>query len=153
MPDLLTHYAAARVPGLALRDPRLQALLVAGTFLPDVVAKGLYWIAQAPERFDGPSHSFVGLLPLCYLAALFVTVELRRPGFACLYAGALLHLLLDLLKENLGIGAGRLFLPFSVRSYELGWLPTEDVVHLLPLDLGVLMLVWLAERRRARVRV
>ncbi len=153
MPDLLTHYAAARVPALGLRDSRHQALLVAGTFLPDVVAKGLYWIAQASDRFAAPAHSPLGLLPLCYLAALFLTVDLRRTGFACLYVGALLHLFLDLLKENLGIGQARLFLPFDVRGVELGWIPSEDVVLLLPLNLGILLLVWLAERKRRRVRI
>jgi hypothetical protein len=152
MPDLLTHYAAARLPALALRDIRLQALLVAGTFLPDVAAKGLYWVAQAPERFASPSHSLAGLLLLCYLASLFLELPLRRAGFACLYAGSVVHLVLDLLKENIGVGSVRLLYPFSLHSFEIGAIPTEDVVLLLPLDVGVLLLVWLAERRFRRVR-
>ena len=151
MPDLLTHYASARLPGLALRDERLRALLVAGTFLPDIASKGLDGVTRSPEHFASPSHSLVGLLVLCYLAALFLTPPLRRTGFGCLYGGALLHLGLDLLKENVGHGAARLFIPFSVRSYELAWIPTEDVVYLLPFDLFLLIIVFLVERSRRRV--
>jgi membrane-bound metal-dependent hydrolase YbcI (DUF457 family) len=151
MPDLLTHYASARLPALALRDDRLQALLVAGAFLPDVVSKGLHWVARAPDHFASPSHSPVGLLLLCYLAALLLAPALRRAGFACLYAGGLLHLALDVLKENVGHGAARLFLPFDLRSVELGWIPMEDVVYLLPFDAVVLIAVVLVERSRRRV--
>ncbi|HEX7901405.1 MAG TPA: metal-dependent hydrolase [Planctomycetota bacterium] len=150
MPDLLTHLAAARVPAAFLRDRRHQALLIAGTFLPDIGTKGLYFVAQAPERFAAPAHSLVGLLLLCYLAALFLDVPLRRAGFACLYGGALLHLFLDLLKENLGMGSLRPFLPFWPGAVELGWIPTEDVVYFLPFDVGVLLLAWLLERRLRR---
>ena len=58
MPDLLTHYAAARVPALALRDPRLQALLVAGTFLPDVVA------ADSVQKFGRLRQGYGGQGPV-----------------------------------------------------------------------------------------
>jgi hypothetical protein len=150
MPDLLTHLAAARVPAAFLRDRRRQALVIAGTFLPDLGSKGLYFVAQAPERFAAPTHSLVGLLLLCYLAALFLDAPLRRAGFACLYGGALVHLFLDLLKEHIGIGAIHPFLPFHPGAFELGWIPTEDVVLLLPLDVGVLLLAWIFERRRRR---
>lgn len=150
MPDLFTHLAAARVPAAFLRDRRHQALVLAGTFLPDIGSKGLMLVAQAQERFAAATHSLVGLLLLCYLAALFLDAPLRRAGFACLYGGALLHVFLDLLKENLGLGSVRLFLPFDVRLLELGWIPTEDVVLLLPLDVGVLLLAWILERRLRR---
>lgn len=150
MPDLFTHFAAARVPAAFLRDRRCQALLIAGTFLPDLVSKGLYFVAQSSERFASPSHSFVGLLLLCYAAALLLDAPLRRPGFACLYVGALVHLFLDLLKENLGIGSLRPLLPFYAHGLELGLIPTEDVVLLLPLDVGVLLLAWVVERKRRR---
>lgn len=150
MPDLFTHFAAAGLPAAFLRERRLRALLIAGTFLPDIVSKGLYWVARAGEPFSSPSHSLLGLLLLCYAAAQALHLPLRRAGFACLYGGALLHLFLDLLKENLGIGSLRPFLPFSPASVELGWIPTEDVVLLLPLDVGVLLLTWLLERRLRR---
>lgn len=150
MPDLFTHFAAARLPAAGLRDRRLQALLLAGTFLPDVASKGLYWVAQARDTFIAPSHSLLGLLLLCYGAALLLDLPLRRAGFACLYAGAALHLFLDVLKENVGIGALRPFVPFHPAAVELGWIPTEDVVYLLPLDLLLLLAAWAVERRLRR---
>jgi membrane-bound metal-dependent hydrolase YbcI (DUF457 family) len=148
MADLFTHLAAARIPAAFLRDRRLQALLIAGTFLPDIVSKGLYWVARSGEAFIAASHSLLGLLLLCYAAAQLLDLPLRRAGFACLYAGSLVHLFLDLLKENLGIGALRPLLPFDARNLELGLIPVEDVVLLLPLDVALLALAWIFERRR-----
>src|SRR6187549_2901217 len=104
MPDLFTHFAAARLPSAFLRDRRHQALVLAGTFLPDIGSKGLQFVAQASERFVTPCHSLVGLLLLCYIGALLLEQPLRRAAFACLYGGGVLHLFLDLFKENLGIG-------------------------------------------------
>ena len=150
MPDLFTHFAAARLPAAFLRDPRHQALVLAGTFLPDIGQKGLYFVAQASERFASPCHSLVGLLLLCYLGALLLEQPLRRAAFACLYGGALLHLFLDLFKENLGIGSLRPFLPFHPAALEFGWIPTEDVVFFLPLDIGVLLIAWILQRRLRR---
>lgn len=148
MPDLFTHWAAAAVPATALRDRRLQALLVLGTFLPDIGAKGLHHVARAPTYFDDPTHSFAGLLLLCYGACLFLEPALRKAGFAALYAGAALHLLLDLAKDNLG-GAGlKLLLPFSRAEFELGLLYTENVIFLLPFDALVLLACFLVDRRR-----
>ena len=150
MPDLFTHFAAARLPSVFLRDRRHQALVLAGTFLPDIGSKGLHFVAQASERYGAASHSLVGLLLLCYLGALLLERPLRRAAFACLYGGALLHLFLDLFKENVGIGSIRPFLPFSPAALEFGWIPTEDVVLLIPLDLGVLLLAWILGRRLRR---
>ena len=150
MPDLLTHWAAARVPATFLRDRRLQALLVLGTFLPDVGSKGLDLVARAPSYFDDPTHSFVGLALLCYGASLFLAIDLRRGGFAALYAGAVVHLLVDVIKDNLGGGGMRIFLPFSLAEVELGLIYTQNVVFLAPLDVLVLLACGLVERRRRR---
>lgn len=152
MPDLLTHWAAAAVPATALRDRRLQALLVLGTFLPDLGSKGLHHVARAPVYFDDPTHSFAGLLLLCYGACLLLEPALRKGGFAALYAGAALHLLLDLAKDNLGGGGMRLLLPFSLAEFELGLIRSENVVYLLPLDVLVLLACFLVDRRRRAVR-
>ena len=61
MPDLFTHLVAARGPGAFVRDKRLQALLVIGTFMPDIAFKGLFWVLQTRESFGASSHSFVGV--------------------------------------------------------------------------------------------
>ncbi|HLY10477.1 MAG TPA: metal-dependent hydrolase [Planctomycetota bacterium] len=152
MPDLFTHFVTARVPGLFVRDRRLVALLAIGTFLPDIAAKGIYWILQAGEHFPLASHSVLGVLLLSYLACLFVDEPLRRQGFALLSLGGLIHLLVDMTKDNLGAGAVYPFLPFSPTSYEFGWIDPENVVLLVPLDAALLGAILLYERSRDRVR-
>src|SRR5262245_61317168 len=120
MPDLFTHLVAARVPGAFVRDRRLQALLVIGTFMPDIAFKGLYWVMQTRESFGATTHSIIGVVLISYLACLFLEERIRRPGFFALAAGGLIHILVDLIKYNLGAGSARLFLPFSIEGYELG---------------------------------
>ncbi len=152
MPDLFTHYIAARAPGILVRDPRLVALLVIGTFLPDLIAKGLYWVFLTEETYPLATHSLLGVLLISYLACLFVDEALRRPGFAMLTLGGLIHLLLDMIKDNLGSGAVRPFLPFSPFALELGWIDPENVVLLVPIDAALLAAILLYERSRNRVR-
>lgn len=152
MADLFTHYVSARLPGAFLRDRRLQAFLVLGTFLPDLVAKGLYWVAQAPADFDDPSHSILGLALLSYLGALFVEERLRSKAFAFLYAGSLLHVVVDLVKDNQGRGSARLLYPFTTTGTEFAWIASENVVLLLPIDAVILLIAWLLERRLVRVQ-
>lgn len=152
MPDLFTHYVAARAPGTLVRDPRLLALLILGTFLPDFVSKGLYWILRSGEAYPAASHSILGVILISYVACLFVDEALRKPGFAMLAVGGFIHILLDMVKDNLGAGAVRPFLPFSPRAVEFGWIDPEDVVLLAPVNAVVLAAVLLYERRRDRVR-
>jgi len=152
MPDLFTHLVAARAPGLLVRDRRLVALLVIGTFLPDLASKGLYWVLRSGERYGLATHSLLGVLAIAYLAGLFVEEKLRRPAFAMLAVGGLIHLGVDLIKDNMGIGPSCLFLPFFTGSLEAGWIDPENVVLLLPVDAAILIALLLVERRRARVR-
>jgi len=152
MPDLLTHYAAARIPGSLLRDRRIQAIFIFGTFLPDLAAKGLYWILHAPEDFDTPTHSIPGLLALSYLAALFVEERIRKPAFAALLGGGIVHVAVDLIKDNQGAGSAYLFHPFSTAGVEIGWINPENVIYLVPLDLAILAALWAWERKGLRVQ-
>lgn len=152
MPDLFTHFVAARAPGVFIRDRRLVALLAIGTFLPDLVGKGLYWVLQCGESFSAASHSIVGVLLVSYLACLFIDEKLRRPGFAMLTAGGLIHLALDLIKNNLGSGSVHPLLPFHPFAVELGWIDPENVILLVPIDAVVLVAILLFERSRDRVR-
>jgi membrane-bound metal-dependent hydrolase YbcI (DUF457 family) len=152
MPDLFTHFVAARAPGVLVRDRRLVALLVIGTFLPDLVAKGLYWILLSGESFPAATHSLLGVVLVSYLACLFVDEPLRRNGFAMLTLGGLIHLLLDMIKDNLGTGAVRPFLPFSTFGFEFRWIDPENVVLLIPVNAAVLAAILLLERKLNRVR-
>jgi membrane-bound metal-dependent hydrolase YbcI (DUF457 family) len=152
MADLFTHFVAARVPGAFVRDRRLQALLVIGTFLPDVVGKGLYWVLWNSQTCQLVTHSIAGLLLVSYLASLFVEESLRRRGFFLLAAGGAIHVLVDLIKENLGVGSILPFLPFSTRGTELGWIESENVILLIPIDAAILAAAWALERRWRRVQ-
>lgn len=152
MPDLLTHLVAARVPCTFLRDRRTQALLVIGTFLPDLAGKGLYWVFQSRGSFSQPTHSVLGVILMSYLACLFLEESLRRPGFWALTAGGVIHILVDLIKDNQGTGACHLWTPFLRGGSELGWIEPENVVYLIPIDALILGILWTLERRRAHVR-
>lgn len=152
MPDLFTHLVAARVPGSFVRDKRLQALLVIGTFMPDIAFKGLYWVMQARETFGASSHSILGVLLISYLACLFVEEAIRRPAFIALAAGGLIHIAVDLIKFNLGVGSCRPFLPFSGDGIELGWIDPDNVVLLIPIDAAILAAAVFLERRFVRVQ-
>jgi hypothetical protein len=66
--------------------------------------------------------------------------------------GGFIHILVDLLKDNQGVGAALLFLPFSIRGSEFGWIEPENVVLLIPFDAAILALAWFLERRFRRVQ-
>lgn len=148
MPDLLTHYATARLPAAFAAERRIGMLLVAGTFLPDLAAKGLKLVMRAPDHFDAPTHSLFGLIVLCYAVSLFLDERLRPSGFVALLAGSWLHCLVDLVKDYSGGGGVRLFHPFSLAAHELSWVNPENVVLLLPVDVALLLAAWAVERRR-----
>lgn len=152
MPDLFTHYVAARVPGTLVRDRRLLVLLIVGTFLPDFVSKGLYFLLQCGDKYPAASHSILGVVLTSYLACLFVAETLRRPGFVMLCAGGLIHICVDMVKDNMGAGTVHPLLPFSPIGIEFGWIDPENVVLMIPVDAAVLALVLLFERSRPRVQ-
>jgi membrane-bound metal-dependent hydrolase YbcI (DUF457 family) len=150
MSDLFTHYASARLASAGLRSPDAAAFVVSGTLLPDLVSKGLYWILRAHPDFDDPSHSILGLALLCFIASLFTPERDRPRTWAALFVGALLHVLVDLFKDNLGAGSARPFLPFSTVAYEFGWIDPEDVILAAPLGILAVGLARLIERRTRR---
>ena len=152
MPDLFTHLVAARAPGIFVRDRRIQALLVIGTFMPDIAFKGLYWVMQTRETFGASTHSFLGVVLISYLCCLFVEEAIRKPGFLALAVGGGIHILVDFIKFNLGAGSCRPFLPFSPAGVELGWIDPENVVLLMPIDAAILAAALFLERRWYRVR-
>lgn len=152
MADLLTHLTTAQIPGTFLKDRRVAVLFVIGTFMPDIVSKGLYWVTRAHSDFTIPGHSLVGLALLAYLSALLVEVDLRRPAFWALFLGAMLHVGVDHVRDNLGWGTAHVFYPFTTASFELPWVHPENLPLLIPIDLAVLGVLWLATRKKADVR-
>jgi hypothetical protein len=150
MADLLTHFASARLPAAFVRDRRVQALLVLGTFVPDLVSKGLFHVTRSAEHFNVPAHSVAGLLILSYAFSLLLEHRLRAAGFVALLAGGYLHLAVDLLKDTGGLGLVGLLFPFSTAGFELGLLDHENFVLLVPVNAAVLGAAWLIERRHVQ---
>ncbi len=152
MPDLFTHYIAARIPGSMVRERRLLFLLILGTFLPDIAAKGMWWVLRCGDYYPIATHSILGVALTSYLACLFVAEPLRKNGFFMLAAGGLIHILVDMVKNNMGWGVVHPFLPFSPVAVEFGWIETENVILMVPVDAVLLGVLLLLERRLGRVR-
>jgi membrane-bound metal-dependent hydrolase YbcI (DUF457 family) len=146
--DLLVHAASAFVAGRPLRDGRLRAILYFGVCLPDVLFKTLLYLGHAPSWLCEPTHSPLGLLPICYVGALLFEEPWRKRAFAALLAGGWLHLLLDLGKNYLGSGVIAWAFPFSMRTVELGWYNSEDSIYFMLPALAVMGITELIFRRR-----
>jgi membrane-bound metal-dependent hydrolase YbcI (DUF457 family) len=152
MPDLFSHLAAARLPAAFLRDRRLAALLVIGTFLPDLAAKGFFWVLRTRETYEVGTHSLVGVVLISYLAALFLEEPLRTRGFLALATGGLVHVAVDMLKISYEHSGLYPLYPFSMWHGNAGWIDPVNVAVLLPIDLAILAVAWALERSRTRVR-
>jgi hypothetical protein len=150
MADLLTHYVSARVTGWGIRDRATAMVFTLGVFFPDLIGKPLGNMPGFPDLVEAPTHSPLGLLFACGAACFLFAPAFRRRAFVALYAGSMVHVLGDLLKTYLGRGAVMLLHPFSLKGFELGLYRTEDVFYLLPANLGILALLWVAGLRRAR---
>lgn len=154
MADLLFHFATAFAPGQALRDGRLRAVLYVGVCLPDLLYKGLLYLGGAPTWLCEPTHAPLGLVPICYAAALFFEEEWRPRAFGALLAGSWLHLLVDAGKDYMGQGVIPWAFPFSMDRVELGWYRPE---HTGTMMIAAAVVVAVAElgailrgRRRAK---
>ncbi len=148
MADLLVHFATAYVPGRALRDGRLRAVLYVGVCLPDVLYKGLLYLFGAPTWLCEPTHAPLGLVPWCYGIALLFEPEWRKRAFWALLAGSWLHVLVDLGKSHMGSGVIVWPFPFSMHRVELGWYRPEDTVLLMLPAAALVAAVELGSRLR-----
>jgi membrane-bound metal-dependent hydrolase YbcI (DUF457 family) len=148
MADLLTHYVSARVVGVGLRDRATAALFALGVFLPDLIGKPIGHLPGVPDLAAAPSHSLFGLVFACGAICFLFAPVLRARAFVALYAGSVLHVFADLMKDYLGRGSVCLLHPFSTRAWEVGLYRSEDVFILLPGNLAILGLFWLVGRRK-----
>lgn len=149
MADLLTHYVTGRIAGAGMRRRASALLFAVGTLFPDLMGKPLgFLMTNLLPAGEVPTHTPLGLVFLCYATSFLFVPEFRRAAFWMLYAGSLLHLLVDAMKDYLGRGSVYLLHPFSLEAYELGIYRTEDVFIFLPANLGILALLWWSGRRR-----
>ena len=99
-----------------------------------------------------PTQSIFGLLLLSYLGALFLEESLRRPAFIALFLGGMLHVGVDHFRDSLGWGTSHVFYPLTPASYEIPCINPENLVLLVPLDLALLGILWLATRNRSDLK-
>jgi hypothetical protein len=151
MADLLTHYVSARLPGGFIGDPSSRATFILGVFLPDLAGKGMSRVLQLPDGFSAPAHSALGLLVLTYAVALLFSAEFRARAWLTLYLGSLLHVGVDLLKDNLGQGSAFVLHPFSLEGQELALYFNENILMLIPGNLLLVLLIRsVAKRAQSR---
>lgn len=163
MPDLITHGCSALLLGFALVGRRRASalpLFVAGTLLPDVLARVPAIIfgevnskiqPLPPGLIYGwdPMHQPVGMALVSVILACLMPPEGRLRAFCVLLAGMLLHLGLDLLQFHEGAGHMLLF-PFSDRTWEIGLIGSEDSVF-VAIPLAALTALVARYRRRSAV--
>lgn len=152
MADLLSHFATTFAPGQALRDGRLRAVLYLGVCLPDLIYKSLYYLGGATTWVCEPSHTPLGLVPICYAAALLFEEEWRARAFGALLAGSLLHLLLDAAKDYMGMGVILWAFPFSMHRLEFSIYRPQDTGVMMIAALVVIAVVELGTLLRRRSR-
>ncbi len=154
MPDLVTHACTGFLVKAATRGD-LVAAFVAGSVLPDLLSRApvellllvdthLFPVPEMLIYIWAPTHLPTGMV-LWSMAFSFLYAESRRKrAFLNLLAGALLHLVLDLLQSHQGLGYF-VFFPFYDKPMELGLLGTESTVWLAP---PLVLLTWMVWRRR-----
>lgn len=152
MADLLFHFATAFAPGQALRDGRLRAILYVGVCLPDIFYKGMLYLGGAPTWLCEPTHTPLGLVPICYAVALLFEEEWRARAFGALLAGSWLHLVVDAGKSYMGTGVILWAFPFSMSRVEYAWYRPEDTATMMIAAVAVIAVIELGASLGGRKR-
>ncbi len=136
MPDLLTHYATARLAGLAMKKEEDRLILALGVIAPDI-EMFIIKIALHGDSFHALlSHSLVGAF-LYALVINFFFGDLK--SLLLLYGGMIIHIFFDLFKYNLGKGVSQLFFPFDKSLYEFGLYYPTDIIYAIPFSLAAVI--------------
>jgi hypothetical protein len=148
MADLVTHVAVVFLPARTLMaDARVRALVYLGACLPDLLYKAGVYALGAPTWFCEPTHSPLGLVPICWAAALLFEERWRRRAFGALWAGGLAHLLVDLGKDYMGSGVILWAFPFTMDRVELGGYAPEDTLFFMaPAAVAIALVEGMARR-------
>lgn len=138
MPDLFAHFAVTYLP---TRYSRLQpdgVLFIAGSLLPDLVSR-FFQVALdrildlGTEYFFAAFHTPVGFGLICYVLAMLFQEPMRRRAFWHLFAGCLLHFVLDLMQGQFYEAAYQPFFPFSLEKVQWGWFHYDASLYLFPI--------------------
>jgi inner membrane protein len=152
--DIVTHGVIGAVAARGGFSQRLgrpaTVALVAGALLPDVdVVTGFFDQMAAIKYHRGLTHSFIGAIPLAFVAAAFFW-KWRNAGSywilaGLIYLGVVLHILSDLATSY----GTMLFFPLSAKRYALDWVFILDPVYTAILLAG-LILGWRQPDRSGR---
>jgi len=144
------HYAAGRVATAGARRTALRESLLLGVVLPDLPSKLLDLLFEL-DWATTASHTPLLWAAMAYVLAHAFSERLRLSAFLGLLLGGWLHILVDLGKDNMGLGTILLGFPFSWKTYGLDLYYPENSLAYAPWCLGAILLVeWLAwVRRRA----
>jgi len=135
--DLVTHLCSVLLPGSLVRSP-LVVVAAAGTAAPDLLGRAVPMALDGARRAGAPipeaaiwpwvglHEPFGWLLVSILIGQLFVRRDRWRVVLA-LWVGGAMHTLLDLVQGHHGQGY-LLLAPFSVRTFELGWIGSETTV-------------------------
>jgi len=164
--DLASHSLAGWILGVRLLDRARLGWLVTGTLLPDLASRaprvvidyaaeaGLIQPSSETARLvlglDFP-HTPVGLLLVALALVALLPERLATPPgratiFKLLVLGGAVHLAMDALQRHLVPGYRWLY-PFSMESWELGWVGTETSLLAAPI---LLLIAVLLTRRGGR---
>ena len=145
MPDLFAHFASGYLPSRHPLVRRYDGLLVIGCVLPDILTSipGLLldlFLGLPVVCFFEALHTPVGFGLFCYVLAMLFEEKERKWVLINLWAGSLIHFLLDLLQRQFYHGIYKPFFPFSNETVQWSWFHYNDSLFLSPLLL--ILMVW-----------
>lgn len=149
MPDLVTHLAGAYLVKKGIKITRYLAFFYLGAMLPDLASRPLHILFPSLNWAAVAYHSPVGVFLICWLISLFFRLDQRRRVFSLLFAGSVVHWLLDLGQKHL-VGGYSWFFPFSSRTYSGGFFWPEDSLRFLPVTVVIVLAVYLGGYLRGR---
>lgn len=147
MPDLMTHVAISHLvkrPFELKRDSQnkssMRSLFYLGTILPDILSRPFYILLPATREWVILYHQPVGLILISSLIAFFFDPAIRKKAWINLTAGGILHFILDSFQKQIISGIAWLW-PFSWRAYGYGLMEAGDILHYIPLWIGLIIIM------------
>ncbi len=132
MADLLTHFALGYATSRHRSFADMRAIYYLGIILPDVITRPIYILFPGLFNYTIAMHTPVFLVILCLFLAEFFQPQIRSLVFKYLFAGVIVHLLLDSIQRHF-IGGYYWLFPFSWKTYEWGLYWADAPLRWIPL--------------------
>ena len=153
MPDLFAHFSSAYLPSRYQKFRQYDALLVAGTVLPDLLARipiiiFVRWFDLPVVYFFRALHSPISMILVCYMLSFLFERSIRFKSFLSLIVGSFLHLILDLMQQQFFYGVYTPFLPFSIKTMQWDWFHYNTSLLFFPILLILVLFFWHREKQK-----